>query len=144
VQAVLQARAEDSSQGDRPAMRRVEVPCGRGHQLFYPKPIRKPCVFGGVCECGIAFLVSVDREGARVRWSGSDRRVLEILDALEAEGWKAVTFEDRGGLFVSQTAPSAKAFSELKFSGSEVVGEAEREHGQVTTLLGEAEQRRGE
>ena len=127
-------------------MRRVDVPCGRGHHLFYPKPIRKPCVFAGICECGIAFLVSVDRVGARVRWSGSDVRAKAILDDLEEKGWAVRMFEDRGGVFVSQTAPSEKAFAVLTFVENERVSEEEREHGQVMTLLGAAEQesRRGE
>ncbi len=72
----------------RGSMVEMPTPCGRGHVIYYPIALAHEGMRGRghwfmtACECGVAYLVHTERDGAHVKSAGESERVELEYEAL--------------------------------------------------------------
>lgn len=93
----LPASAADGSMLQQP------VPCGK-HFIYFPGVLAleamhhgKRYAFVTVCECPIAYLVVLEKDGAHFRNDGSFEAMAEVIDRLEGPEYE---LRDENGIFV--------------------------------------------
>jgi len=92
----------------RGTMVEMPAPCGR-HVVNYPARLaqqavqRRYVVFHTSCECGRAYMVATQPDGAHFRQEGTPEAIIENYEAVP---WKEARVSDANGAFVYKEAPS--------------------------------------
>jgi hypothetical protein len=95
---------------------RLPTPCEQ-HTVFYPAQLAKEAIeqqafhaFHTICECGTAYIVALQSDGAHFRKIGSPEAIIAMYESLE---WPERVVEDPGELtFFSKAAPSEAELKE--------------------------------
>jgi hypothetical protein len=70
---------------------KMQTPCGVGHVIFFPARLAQEGLqgrfhwFTSACECGTAYLVHVERDGAHFRSAGPAGRIETMYEELPGE-----------------------------------------------------------
>jgi hypothetical protein len=95
---------------------RMPTPCQQ-HIVFYPGRLAQEAidqqafhVFHTICECGTAYVVALQADGAHFRKIGSPEAIVTVYESLE---WPERVVEDPGEPpFFCKVAPSPEALAE--------------------------------
>lgn len=94
----------------------VELPtiCGK-HVAYYPAGLVDEAMggrfyaFGTACECGTAYLIHTEPDGAQCKAAGTEETISELYEHLPGEQWE---LRDEHGMFACKLLPRAAAAGE--------------------------------
>lgn len=93
----------------------LPAPCGK-HVIYYPAGLADAAMrecryhaFHTSCECGRAYIVATQDDGAHFRGEGDD---LAIASMYERIPWPEIEIHDANGIFFAKEAPSLVALKE--------------------------------
>jgi hypothetical protein len=92
----------------------IQMPtaCGK-HSIFYPAKLALLAMHAGeyhafhtMCECGTAYIVATQKDGAHTRAIGTPEEIVELYEKIP---WQEITIQDGNGVFWCKRAPSYEA-----------------------------------
>ncbi len=94
----------------------LDAPC-RKHVLYYPQKLaalalqqKQYSVFISSCECGTAYIVALQDNGAHNRVGGDPHAIIERYESIP---WKEKSVSDTNGVFFYKLAPSLDALKQF-------------------------------